>query len=83
MSTDQPTNAAIVAANLIALQHRLRRALRVTTEAVRANNDGQRNLVTGTLLDLASLLPECDALYRTIMLVQRSGFECDSDEVRS
>lgn len=77
------TNAAIIAANLVALHARLRHALAEMATASKALCDGNQNLAIGTILDLERILPECDALYRTIMLLHRSPLTFRDSEVQS
>lgn len=66
-----PTNKAI-ASNLDLLHHRLQRATTSALQATATMAAHKRNLAVGYLLDLERLLPECDALYRTILLLHRS-----------
>jgi hypothetical protein len=68
-----PTCSDIIAANLMALHARLRSAEQAASEAIIAFAWLNRNLAIGHLLDLERILPECDALYRTIILLHRSG----------
>jgi hypothetical protein len=82
-NTSQETNAAIISANLVALHARLRHALAETTIASKAMCDGQQNMAIGTILDLERILPECDALYRTIIMLHRSHDSFDQSEVHS
>lgn len=63
---------ASLTSHLEALRLRLDLAGLATRRATTALVDGNRNLAMGTVLDLEYLLPECDALYRTIMLLHRS-----------
>jgi hypothetical protein len=84
MSTmTEPTNAAIIAANLHALRQRLRRGLTVTTAAINAASDNKPTLAIGTCLDLETLLAECASLYRTIMLLHRSNGGVEQNEVHA
>lgn len=70
--TPESVNAAIIAANLVALHARLKIALAMVTDASRAMTADNQNLAMGSILDLESIIPECDALYRTIVLLHRS-----------
>ncbi len=81
--TQSETNAAIIAANLVALHARLQHALAETTAASKAMCEGYQNLAIGTILDLERILPECDALYRTIMLLHRSPLTFRDSEAQS
>jgi hypothetical protein len=85
MSTKLTTpNAAIIAANLVALHARLRHALAEVTDASAAMADGQQNLAIGCIGDLGRVLPECEALFRTIMMLHRTPDHFSTDkEVRS
>jgi hypothetical protein len=58
--------------NLYMLQRLLDRARASAQEATAAMTRGERNLAIGSALDLEQLLPECEALYRTNMLLHRS-----------
>jgi hypothetical protein len=78
------TNAAIIAANLVALHARLRHALAEATDASAAMADGQQNLAIGCIGDLGRVLPECEALFRTIMMLHRTPDHFSfAEEVRS
>ena len=81
--TSQETNAAIIAANLVALHARLRHALAEVVEASRAMCLNQQAMAIGTILDLERILPECDALYRTIIMLHRSRDSFEHSEVQS
>ncbi len=68
-----PTSRDIIAANLMALHARLRTAEHTASEAIIALAARNQNLAIGHILDLDRILPECDALYRTIIMLHRSG----------
>jgi hypothetical protein len=68
-----PTNSDIIAATLMALHARLEAAETTAGGAIIAMAARNQNLAIGHLLDLDRLLPECDALYRTIILLHRSS----------
>lgn len=73
MSTTQSNpDTAVIAANLEALHIRLQRAMRTVGEARLALAEKRPNQAIGTILDLERALPECDALFRTILLLHRS-----------
>ena len=74
-------NGAILA-NIDILQLRLTQARFRAADALSAMRCNQRNLAIGTLLDLEQLLPEIDALYRTIMLLHRTR-DVSGEEVHS
>lgn len=78
------TNAAIIAANLVALHARLRHALAEVKDASTAMLNGEQNLAIGCISDLGRVLPECEALFSTIMMLHRTPdcFATD-EEVRS
>jgi hypothetical protein len=82
-NTPHHANAAIIAANLVALRLRLRRALHVATAAVAAMTEGNQNRAIGTILECERILPECDALFRTILLMHRSRDSFKQNEVHS
>ena len=64
-------NEAILA-NIVALHDRLGEALTRAELACEAMRDGQRNLAIGTILEFERSLPECEALFRTALLLHRS-----------
>ncbi len=68
-----PTSGDIIGANLMALHTRLQLAEQTAGGAIIALAARNQNLAIGHLLDLDRLLPECDALYRTIIMLHRSG----------
>jgi hypothetical protein len=68
-----PNTSEIIAANLMALHARLEAAEETAGGAIIALAARNQNLAIGHLLDLDRILPECDALYRTIILMHRSG----------
>ncbi|RTL70317.1 MAG: hypothetical protein EKK41_12800 [Hyphomicrobiales bacterium] len=70
--TPSEINAAIISANLVALHARLKLGLAMTTAASRAMTEDNQNLAMGSIIDLERIIPECDALYRTILLLHRS-----------
>ena len=82
-NTSQETNAAIIAANLVALHARLQHALAEVKEAQRALVLNQQNLAIGTILEIEHFLPECAALCRTIILLHRSRDRFEASEVQS
>lgn len=59
-------------ANVDMLQLRLTQARYRAADALTAMRAEKRNLAIGILIDLEQLLPEIDALYRTVMLLHRS-----------
>lgn len=61
-----------ILANLDMLQLRLTQARFRAADALTAMRVGQRKLAIGLALDLEQLLPEIDALYRTIMMLHRT-----------
>lgn len=84
MSTPYPsTYAAMIAVNLDALYHRLRQALKLADDARLAMAEGKQNLAIGTIVDLERVLPDCEALYRTILILHRSRDSFEQNEVRS
>ncbi len=76
------TNAAIIAANLVALHARLRHALAEVADASAAMTRGEQNNAIGCIGDLGRLLPECEALFRTIMMLHRTPDHFRTDEVQ-
>ena len=74
MNTFTPaTRNDLIAVGLMALHARLQSAETTAGGAIIAMAARNQNLAIGHLLDLGSLLPECDALYRTILLLQREA----------
>lgn len=72
MTTTQPaTRNDLIAVGLMALHGRLRAAETTAGGAIIAMAARNQNLAIGHLLDLDRILPECDALYRTIILLHR------------
>jgi hypothetical protein len=65
-------NEAILA-NIEALHDRLREAVTRASEAHEAMRDGQRNRAIGTILEFEHTLPECEALFRTALLLHRNA----------
>ena len=65
-------NEAILA-NIAALHDRLAEALARAGEAREAMRSGQRNRAIGTILEFEHTLPECEALFRTALLLHRSA----------
>lgn len=61
-----------ILANLDALQARLLEADMLVRDARHAMVTGKRNLAIGTIVPLERSLPECEALFRTIMMLHRS-----------
>jgi hypothetical protein len=71
-------------ANIDVLHLRLTQARFRAADALAAMRAEQRNLAIGILMDLEQLLPEIDALYRTVRLLQRSrDLSLTTDEVRT
>jgi hypothetical protein len=66
------TNKAAIIANLELLEARLWAALTASHNAISAYEGGQHDLGLGTILDLQTLLPEIDALYRIVITLHRS-----------
>jgi hypothetical protein len=84
MTTNSPiTNAAIIMANLEALHIRLQYATRLAGAASVAMAQDNQNRAVGTILECEILLPECDALFRTILLMHRSRTSFEQNEVHS
>ena len=77
-----PTNAEIIAANLAALHGRLRHASVLAPTLVR-HGRGASEPRHRHNRGLERILPECDALYRTIMLLHRSRDSFEQNEVHS
>lgn len=67
MSTD-----SCITANLEALQTRLIRAAALVGEARLAMAEAKRNQAIGTILELDETLPECDILFKTIIMQHRA-----------
>jgi hypothetical protein len=65
-------NEAILA-NIAALHDRLVQAVIQASEACEAMRDGHRNLAMGTILEFEHTLPECEALFRTALLLHLSA----------
>jgi hypothetical protein len=65
-------NEAILA-NITALHDRLGDALARASEACEAMRNGQRNRAIGTMLEFEHTLPECEALFRTALLLHQSA----------
>jgi hypothetical protein len=62
----------LIAANLDMLHQMLDRARTSALQASAAMTAGQRSLAIGHALDLDELLPESEALYRTVLMLHRS-----------
>lgn len=62
----------VLSINLDMLHTLLDTARTSALQASAAMAAGNRNLAIGNVLDLEGLLPECEALYRTIILLHRS-----------
>jgi hypothetical protein len=77
------TNAAIITANLEALHIRLQYAARLAGAASVAMAQDNQNRAVGTILECERILPECDALFRTILLMHRSRTSFEQNEVHS
>ena len=60
-----------IAMNLDALRSRLRHAADLVEEACTALTAGHRNQAIGTTSELGHTLPECDALLRATLVLQR------------
>jgi hypothetical protein len=78
-----PTDAEIITANVAALRGRLRHASVLALDACTAMTEARQNLAIDTIAELERILPECDALYRTIMLLHRSRDSFEQNEVHS
>jgi hypothetical protein len=61
----------LIAANLDMLQQMLDRARTSALQASAAMADGKPSLAIGCTLDLEQLLPESEALYRTVLMLHR------------
>ena len=84
MKTIQPiTNTAIIMANLEALHIRLQYAARLAGAASVAIAEDNQNRAIGSILECDRILPECDALYRTILLLHQSRTSFEQNEVHS
>ena len=84
MKTIQPiTNAAIIMANLEALHIRLQYATRLAGTASVAMAEDNQHRAIGSILECDRILPECDALYRTILLLHQSRTSFEQNEVHS
>jgi hypothetical protein len=83
MTKSTPTDAQIITANFAALRGRLRHASVLAFDACTAMTEARQNLAIGTIAELERILPECDALYRTIMLLYRSRDSFEQNEVHS
>jgi hypothetical protein len=62
-----------ILANIAALHDRLVQAVILSSEACEAMCDGHRNRAIGTILEFEHTLPECEALFRTALLLHRSA----------
>ena len=83
LTTIPATVDGAILANIDILHLRLALARFRAADAVTAMRSGQRNLAIGTLIDLEQLLPEIDALYRTVMLLHRTrDIGVGAEEVR-
>jgi len=78
-----PTNRDVIAANMMALHTRLQFAQRRASDAIIAMAEPDQNRAVGGIIDLERVLPECDALYRTILLLHRSRDSFEQNEVHS
>lgn len=74
---------AAIHANLNALALRLDHAEHLAVQARSAMAGGYRNLAIGTLLPLEQIIPECDALMRTVLILHRGSqlAPIDSDDL--
>jgi hypothetical protein len=77
------SKAAIIAANLDALYLLLRQATKLADDARLAMAEGKQNLAIGTIIDIERVLPDCEALYRTVLLLHRSRDSFEQNEVHS
>ncbi|MEQ1694823.1 MAG: hypothetical protein ABL901_03185 [Hyphomicrobiaceae bacterium] len=82
-TTQHPTNAAIITANMMAIRYRLFRALEAVRFSCKAMKAENQDLAIGFILDVERQLPECEALYRTIVMLHRSRNSIEQNEVRS
>ena len=62
-----------ILANIVALHDRLSEAATLANEACKAMRDGKRNRAIGTILEFEITLPECEALFRTALLLHRNA----------
>lgn len=84
MPATQPvSNATIIAANLEALHIRLQYAARLAGAASVAMAEDNQNRAIGSILECDRILPKCDALYRTILLMHQSRTSFEQNEVHS
>ena len=77
------SKAPIIAANLDALYLLLRQATKLADDARLAMAEGKQNLAIGTIIDIERVLPDCEALYRTVLLLHRSRDSFEQNEVHS
>jgi hypothetical protein len=82
-ATQSTTNAVIITANLEALHIRLQYATRLAGAASVAMAEHNQNRAVGTIIECERILPECDALFRTILLLHRSRDSFEQNEVHS
>ena len=64
-----------IAANLVALSHRLSHAARLAGEAHAAMTEGQQNQAIGTIMDLEHILAEATALSQAARALHRGQVE--------
>jgi hypothetical protein len=76
-------HAAIITANLEALHIRLQYATRLADAALVAMAEDNQPRAIGTILEYERILPECDALFRTILVWFRSKKSFERNEVHS
>jgi hypothetical protein len=72
-----------VTSNLRLLQLKLALAEWRTADALGAAQTGKHNLAIGTIIDLEQLLPEIEALYKTVLLLHRGRSSFEQNEVHS
>ncbi len=72
LTTISVTIDGAMLANIDVLHLRLTQARFRAADALAAMRAERRNLAIGILVDLEQLLPEIDALYRTVRLLHRS-----------
>jgi hypothetical protein len=70
-------------ANLAALAYQLDDASKLVTSARNDMESHDHNLAVGTVLPLERILPECDGLFRTFLLLHRGRASFEQNEVHS
>lgn len=73
-STSAQAIDTAIHANLAALAARLDTAEMLALQARAAMGGKRRNEAIGTLMPLEHIIPECEALVRTILLLHRAPF---------